>query len=320
MQNPFQFSQDNKRYHTYAYALRQRYGIRVARVPLDGGFTCPNRDGTKGVGGCTFCSGSGSGDQIEAGDLRAQYDRYREKLAGKWQNAKCMPYFQSFSGTYAPVEQLQALYEGALALPDAVGLVIATRGDCVTAENAALLGALARRTDVTVELGLQTASDETALRIGRAETRTEFMQGLHLLRAHGVPVWVHLMNGLPGEDRLSMLDSARFVAGLDVQGVKLHALHVLRGTPLADMWCAGQLSVLSMEDYVGVVCDQLEVLPPEFIIGRLTGDGAADALLAPDWSRRKRAVLAAIDKELVRRDSWQGKFALRGQACTSENG
>ncbi len=311
MQNPFPFSQDNKRYHTYAYALRQRYGTRVARVPLDGGFTCPNRDGTKGVGGCTFCSGSGSGDQIAAGDLRAQYDRYREKLAGKWQNTKCLPYFQSFSCTYAPVEHLRTLYERALALPDAVGLVVATRGDCVTAENAALLGALARRTDITVELGLQTASDETAARIGRAETRAEFVHGVRLLRAQGVPVWVHLMNGLPGEDTLSMLSSARFVAGLDVQGVKLHALHVLRGTPLAADWRAGKLSMLSLDDYVRVVCDQLEVLPPEVVIGRLTGDGAADALLAPDWSRSKRAVLAAIDKELVRRDSWQGKYCTR---------
>lgn len=309
MGNPFPFSDGNKRYHTYAYALRQRFGGRVARVPLDGGFTCPNRDGAKGTGGCAFCSGRGSGDQIAAlPSLRAQYDAGRAKLAAKWPGARYIPYFQAFSGTYAPAARLRALYAEALALPGAVGLAVATRADCVTEEAAALLGGIAARTHLTVELGLQTASDSTAQRMNRCETRQAFLEGLYRLHAHGVPAWVHLINGLPGETAEDMRDSARFIAGLPVQGVKIHLLHVLRGTPLAAAYAAGGFETMAREDYVSVVCDQLELLPPGMVIGRLTGDGPAGDLLAPLWSRRKREALNAIDQELARRDSWQGKF------------
>ncbi|MGE4548335.1 MAG: TIGR01212 family radical SAM protein [Intestinibacillus sp.] len=308
MESPFPFSDDNKRYHTYAYFLKRRYGGRVARVPLDGGFSCPNRDGTKGAGGCAFCSGRGSGDQIPAlPSLREQYAAGRAKLAEKWPDARYIPYLQAFSGTYAPIRRLCAVYEEALRLPGAVGLAVATRADCVTEDAAELLAEIAARTDLTVELGLQTASDETARRIGRCETRAEFLEGFARLRARKVPVWVHLINGLPGETPEDMRASAQFVAGLGVQGIKMHLLHVLRGTPLASAYLEGQLPVLLREDYVSVVCDQLELLPPSMVIGRLTGDGAAAELLAPLWSRRKREVLNAIDRELVRRDSWQGK-------------
>ena len=302
--NPFPFSDDNRRYHAYSYALKHRYGGRVARVPLDGGFTCPNRDGTKGAGGCAFCSGRGSGDQIPDGltGLAAQYAAGIETLK-KWPDARYIPYFQSFSGTYAPVSRLRTLYDGALALPGAVGLAVATRADCVTEEIADLLAEYAVRTDLTVELGLQTARDDTNAALNRCETFAEFSAGFARLKARGIPVWVHLINGLPGETRADMVDSARTVAALGADGVKLHALHVLRGTPLA----AHPPVFQTMEDYVQTVCDQLEVLPPRTVIGRLTGDGPADALLGPGWTRRKRAVLNAIDRELARRNSWQGR-------------
>lgn len=314
MKNPFPFADDNKRYHTYAYYLKRRYGGRVARVPLDGGFTCPNRDGTKGTGGCVFCSGRGSGDLIaQQGGLSAQYAAYcRDKLQ-KWEGARFIPYFQAFSGTYAPVQHLRALYEEALALPGAVGLAIATRGDCISEEVAALLAEIARKTDLTIELGLQTASDETAARIGRGETRAQFLAGLQRLQAHGIETWVHLINGLPGETAEDMRQSARFVASLGVQGVKIHLLHVLRGTALARDWAEGRLALPSREAYAETVCDQLELLPPELVIGRLTGDGAASELLAPLWSRRKREVLNAIDQELARRGSYQG-------SCSTKSG
>lgn len=308
MREGFVFSQDNKRYHTYAYALKQRYGGRVARIPLDAGFTCPNRDGTKGTGGCAFCSGRGSGDQIAAlPSLRAQYDAGCAKLAKKWRDARYIPYFQAFSGTYAPIERLRAVYAEACALPGAVGLAIATRADCISEEVADLLGAFAARTDLTVELGLQTAHAQTAARMNRCETPAEFLTGYRRLRARGIAVWVHLINGLPGDSLEDMRDSARFVAALRPQGVKIHLLHILRDTPLAAQWQAGAVPVMTREAYVSVVCDQLALLPPETVIGRLTGDGAAQDLLAPLWSRRKREALNAIDQLLVRRDSWQGK-------------
>lgn len=299
--NPFPYSSDNKRYHTYAYFLRQKYGGRVARVPLDAGFTCPNRDGTKGVGGCTFCSARGSGDQVAAGDLAAQYAAGIEKLS-KWQDARYIPYLQAFSNTYAPVERLRQVYDAALCLPNAVGLAIATRSDCIDEECADLLASYAAKTDLTVELGLQTIHDRTNAALNRAEGFTEFRQAVRLLRARGITVWAHLIDGLPGETREMMVQSARTLGQMDVQGVKIHLMHYLRGTALAPL----HPLAMTREDYVGVVCDQLEVLPASMVIGRLTGDGPAELLLAPLWSRRKREVLNAIDQELAHRGSFQG--------------
>lgn len=308
MENQFPFSEDNKRYHTYAYFLKHRYGGRVARIPLDGGFSCPNRDGTKGVGGCAFCSGRGSGDQIPAMPLlRVQYDAGCAKLAEKWPDARYIPYLQAFSGTYAPIDHLRFVYQEAMALPGAVGLAVATRADCITGAAADLLAEIAHQTDLTVELGLQTASDETARLVNRCETRSEFLEGFARLQARNISVWVHLINGLPGETPADMCASAQFVAGLGAQGIKIHLLHVLRGTLFASEYMEGRLPVLSREEYVAVVCDQLELLPPSVVVGRLTGDGAAAELLAPLWSRRKREVLNAIDRELARRNSFQGK-------------
>lgn len=300
--NPFLYSSDNKRYHTYAYALKRKYGGRVARVPLDAGFTCPNRDGTKGVGGCAFCSARGSGDQVAAGGLAAQYEAGIRKLS-KWPDARYIPYLQAFSNTYASVERLKAVYEEALRLPGVVGLAIATRADCIDAERADLLADYAAKTDLTVELGLQTIHDRTNAALNRGEGFAEFERAVKLLRARGIAVWAHLIDGLPGETREMMVQSARVLGQMDVQGVKIHLMHYLRGTALEPLHALA----MTREDYVAVVCDQLEVLPASMVIGRLTGDGPAELLLAPLWSRRKREVLNAIDQELVRRDSWQGK-------------
>lgn len=300
--NPFLYSSDNKRYHTYAYALKRKYGGRMARVPLDAGFTCPNRDGTKGVGGCAFCSARGSGDQVAAGGLAAQYEAGIRKLS-KWPDARYIPYLQAFSNTYASVERLKAVYEEALRLPGVVGLAIATRADCIDAERADLLADYAAKTDLTVELGLQTIHDRTNAALNRGEGFAEFERAVKLLRARGIAVWAHLIDGLPGETREMMVQSARVLGQMDVQGVKIHLMHYLRGTALEPLHALA----MTREDYVAVVCDQLEVLPASMVIGRLTGDGPAELLLAPLWSRRKREVLNAIDQELVRRDSWQGK-------------
>ncbi len=302
--NPFPYSADNKRYHTYSYHLKQKFGGRVARVPLDAGFTCPNRDGTKGTGGCAFCSARGSGDQIPPGGLAAQYAAGIKKLS-KWPDARYIPYLQAFSNTYAPVERLKAIYGEALSLPGAVGLAVATRADCIDEERAALLASYAAQTDLTVELGLQTIHDRTGAVLNRGEGFADFRRAVAWLRARGVTVWAHLIDGLPGETREMMVESARVLGKMDVQGVKIHLMHYLRGTALAPM----HHLALTREDYVRTVCDQLEALPAEMVVGRLTGDGPDGLLLAPLWSRRKREVLNAIDRELVRRDSWQGKTA-----------
>ena len=302
--NPFR--ETGKRFYPYFSYLKQRYGGRVAKIPLDGGFTCPNRDGTKGTGGCVYCSACGSGDFVAhpSRPLSEQFASYRGVLAGKWSPVGYIPYFQSFTGTYAPLARLRALYAEALALPDVVGLSIATRPDCLDDDVCAVLAEFAAQTDLTVELGVQTVWDETAARCNLCHTYADTEQAVRRLRGMNVQICVHLINGLPGETHAQMVQSARAVGQLGIDAVKLHLLHVLRGTPLAET----DYTCLTQEEYVSVVCDQLEVLPPTVVIQRLTGDGRGEDLIAPDWSRNKRRVLAAIDRELRRRDSWQGKF------------
>lgn len=301
--NPFR--ETGKRFYPYFSYLKQRYGGRVAKIPLDGGFTCPNRDGTKGTGGCVYCSACGSGDFVAhpSRPLSEQFASYRGVLAGKWSPVGYIPYFQSFTGTYAPPDRLRALYAEALALPDVVGLSIATRPDCLDDAVCAVLAEFADRTDLTVELGVQTVWDETAARCNLCHTYADAVQAVHRLRRMDIQICVHLIDGLPGETHEQMVHSARAVGRLGIDAVKLHLLHVLRGTPLAET----DYTCLTQEEYVSVVCDQLEVLPPTVVIQRLTGDGRGVDLIAPDWSRNKRRVLAAIDRELRRRDSWQGK-------------
>lgn len=305
--NPFPHSDSNRRFYTYDYFLRQKFGRKVCKIPLDGGFTCPNIDGSRGVGGCIYCSARGSGDFAASPELSVaeQYSRVRANLSRKWEGALCIPYFQAHTNTYAPLDRLKALYEEALAQPDAVGLAIATRADCITPEIADYLRALSKRTFLSVELGLQTVHDTTAATINRCHTYAEFLEGYRLLE--GVPVCIHLINGLPGETPEMMLETVREVAKLRPFAVKLHLLHVLKGTPLAGLYLSGNYRPMTLDDYVSVVCDQLELLPPDTVIARVTGDGAADDLLAPLWSLRKFVVMNEIDKELRRRNSWQGK-------------
>ena len=300
------FSGIGKRFYSYSHYLKQTYGGRVAKVPLDGGFTCPNRDGTKGTGGCIYCSAHGSGEFIACPSrpLAEQFDAYCRTLSQKWQPIGYIPYFQSFTGTYAPPERLLELYTEALALPQTVGLSIATRPDCLNDSVCAVLSEIAQKTDLTVELGVQTVWDETAARCNLCHCFADTADAVQRLRRYPLQICVHLINGLPGETREQMVQSARTVGELDIDSVKLHLLHVLRGTALADM----DYTCLSKDDYINIVCDQLEVLPSSVVIQRLTGDGRGEDLIAPDWSRRKREVLNGIDQELKRRDSWQGKF------------
>jgi hypothetical protein len=306
--NPFPYSDDNKRYQTYNYYLRKRFGKKVYKVPLNVDLGCPNRDGTKGVGGCKFCSAKMSGDF--AGDPRedilTQYEEIKGRMKSKWADGLCIPYFQAGSNTYADVETLRKMFYTALAFENAVGLSIATRADCLDEEKCELLGEIADRTYLTVELGLQTVHDETALRMNRCHTYEDFLRGYEMLRENGVNVCVHIINGLPFETREMMLETVRTVRRLDIHSIKLHLLHVLKGTALAEMYGRGEFEVMTQEDYVNLVCDQIELLPPEIVIQRVTGDGAKDDLIAPLWSLKKFCVMNDIDKELGRRNTWQG--------------
>lgn len=309
MGSPFKYSDDNKRYHTYSYYLKRRFGQKVLKISLDAGSTCPNRDGTKGMGGCAFCSAKRSGDF--AGDchepIEVQYKRGIEALKDKWAQGLCIPYFQAGSNTYGDIATLESLYRQALSLENAVGLSIATRADCIDEDTAKLLGEIGESTYLTVELGLQSVFDSTAEAMNRCHTYEDFLKGYELLRRHGVNVCVHIINGLPGETHDMMRQTAREVAKLDIHAVKIHLLHVLKGTRLAEMYEKGEFKAMERDEYIGVVCDQLELLPEDVVIERLTGDGDRNELIAPMWSRDKRRVLNGIDTELARRDSQQGK-------------
>ncbi len=312
--SPFPYSDTNKRYHTYDYYLKHRYGTKCARIPIDAGFSCPNR--AHGGHGCIYCSFRGAGDFCA--DVRLspaeQFAREYARLSAKWKSPlPAIPYFQAFSGTYAPLDVLQPLYREALCYRDSDGnavpipaIAIATRPDCLPDETVAFLAQLNTQTDVTVELGLQSAHDRTLSGIGRGHDFAAFLDGYRRLKQAGIAVCVHIIDGLPGENTDDMLETARILGTLRPDFVKIHMLHVLEGTALADMWHAGEVPLLSQEAYHSIAAEQLTLLPPETVICRLTGDGAAGALLAPQWTKNKRAVIAGIDKTLAAGNRVQG--------------
>lgn len=308
--NPFPYAADQKRYHTWNYHLRNHFGEKVFKIALDGGFDCPNRDGTVAYGGCTFCSAEGSGDYAgnRADDLNIQFTEIKKKMHEKWRNGKYMAYFQAFTNTHAPVSVLREKYEKALKQEGVVGLSIATRPDCLPDDVVEYLGELNERTYLWVELGLQTVHEETAQLINRAHDFQCYIEGVEKLRKHNIRICSHIINGLPLETKEMMVETAREVAKLDVQGIKIHLLHLLKGTPMVKQYEKGMLQFLSFDDYVNLVCDQLEILPPEMVVHRITGDGPIDLMIGPMWSVNKWEVLNAIDAELKRRNSWQGKF------------
>lgn len=286
------------------YFLRKRFGKKVCKIPLDGGFTCPNRDGTKGYGGCSFCSARGSGDFAATGSVTEQIKLGAEMMHRKWKDALIIPYFQSFTNTYAPLSELKAQFEEALSYPGVMGLCVATRADCITDDCAEYLHELSERTFLMLELGLQTANDSTARRINRCHSLADFIQGYRKVR--DLFVCIHMINGLPGESYGDMLETASAVAELKPAAVKIHLLHILRGTALEKEFWEGGFEAMTLNDYVNTVCDQLEILPADTVIERVTGDGAEASLIAPMWSKKKLVVQNEIDKELLRRGSYQG--------------
>jgi len=321
--NPYRYSDSNKRYFTYDHYMKKRFGGKIAKVTLDIGCTCPNLDGSRGHGGCIYCLG---GSRSAVGDtLFEQYTNGVQTASRKWKPVGFVPYFQSNTNTYGDIKKLMEYFRRAAEFEGTVMLDIATRADCLGDDVIESLVSLAERIPVTVELGLQTTNDETAALINRCHTYAEFVDGYTRLRQAAdkinerstdnsvveVPskrfmIGVHIINGLPGESYDDMLKTARDVASLKPDMVKIHLMHVLRGTLLGDMYERGEYTPMEREEYVRITVDQIECLPPETVLGRITGDGMPESLLAPMWSRRKTEVANEIDKELYRRGTYQG--------------
>lgn len=310
--NPYKNSYSNKRYYTYDYWLRQTFGGKCAKIPIDAGFTCPNIDGKCSVGGCIYCSQRGSGDFACEAEMPVteQFEITKKQLSGKWQTDKFIPYFQAHTNTYAPLEKIKEKIELVMALDGVVGLNIATRADCLEDDVVEYLCELAERTVLTVELGLQTVHDGTAMLINRGHTYADFLAGYEKLRraSDKINICIHLIFGLPGESVSDMLESVREVAKLRPDQIKFHLLHVLKDTRLGDMYLSGEYQPMDMESYVDTVARALLYLPENTVVGRLTGDGMQSQLLAPDWSRKKTVVINNIDKKMYAEDLWQGKF------------
>lgn len=309
--NPFEYSDSNKRYYTYDYYLKQTFGGKCAKIPIDGGFTCPNIDGKCGVGGCIYCSSRGSGDFAESAALSVseQFRITREKLSSKWSVERCIPYFQAHTNTYAPLEVLRPMFEEALAQDGVVGMNIATRADCLEDGTVTYLAELAERTTLTVELGLQSAHDSTAQLINRGHSYADFVDGYRKLRSASekINICVHIIFGLPDETDEMILETVRKVAELKPEQVKIHLLHVLASSRLGKIYLDGGYKPLERERYIDLVVRALELLPPKTVVARLTGDGMSEDLLAPEWSRKKVSVINDVDKLMFERNTWQGR-------------
>jgi hypothetical protein len=303
------FWNNTKRYFGLKHYWQNRFGCRVRKLPIDAGFTCPNRDGRVAAGGCHYCDGRGS-KLRQAGELPSVGEQIRRGKAfysGRGKAEKFIAYFQTFTNTYAPLERLRGLYDDALAEEDVIGLSIGTRPDCVPDATLALIRSYAERCDVWLEFGLQSIHDRTLKAINRGHDAAAFLDAVGRTGGGQVRICVHIIVGLPGESHDDMMETARTIAGLPIQGIKIHNLLALRGTTLGARYEKGELPIMNRETYVATVCDILEILPPEMVVQRLTADGYREIFLGPEWARNKLPVLNAIDRELETRDSWQGK-------------
>ncbi|MBQ7012861.1 MAG: TIGR01212 family radical SAM protein [Oscillospiraceae bacterium] len=304
--NPFPYALDNKRYHTLHYHNLQVFGGRVEKAVLNGGFTCPNIDGTKGTGGCAFCDG-GSGAFTHPAPLAEQLRLEMARIHKKRPEARAITYFQVHTNTYAPLPRLRELYEEALACPGICGLSVGTRPDCLPEDVLDYLAEIAARTYLTVELGVQTIHDRTAADFGRGYAYADFLGSYHRLQARGIRTCLHIINGLPGENHADMLETARVLGQLRPQAMKIQLLHILKGTRYAERFERGEIRPMTQDDYIRTVAEQLSYLPPETVVERVTGDGEKAKLLAPLWSMDKIRTLGGIDKCQREMDSWQGK-------------
>lgn len=300
---------NGKRYHSLNYFLRDKFGEKVFKISLDGGFSCPNRDGKISSGGCLFCSERGSGDFAGNREvsITKQFENIKEMMAQKWKNGKYIAYFQAYTNTYAPIEELRKKYEEALNQEDVVAIAIATRPDCLEEDVLDLLEEINKRVYLWIELGLQTCNDETAKIINRGYKLEVFESAMKKLRERNIDVVVHDILGLPGETKEDMLKTIDYIAHSGAKGIKLHLLHLMKHTPMVKLYETGKLEFLSQEDYIELITKGITLLPKDIVVHRLTGDAPRNLLIGPMWSLKKWEVLNSIDKSLEDNDLWQGR-------------
>ena len=306
--NNFKYTNSNKRYHTLDYYYKNRFHEKVFKVSLNAGFSCPNIDGKVGYGGCIYCSKTGSGEFAgnKEDSLEKQFLEIKNMMLKKWPKAKYIGYFQARTNTYAPVNELKKMYEKILNQENVIGLNIATRPDAISDECLDYLEELNKKTYLTIELGLQTTKEETTKLINRCHSLQCFEDMIKKLRERNIDVVVHIINGLPYETKKDMLNTVKYLNKLDIQGIKIHMLSITKDTPIEKMYQEEKFKLLSKEEYIDIVVDQLELLREEIVIHRITGDPKLDELIEPTWLTKKFCVLNDIDKEMVRRDTYQG--------------
>ncbi len=306
--NPFPYTYDNKRYHTYNYFTQEHYGQKVFKVCIDAGFTCPNRDGTVTTGGCVFCSERGSGDIIlQTEDIEKQIEHGFALMRKKWPNAKAIAYFQSYTNTHASLDELKRLYTPFFFDDRFVSIDIATRSDCLDARKIEWFKEMSQYKEVTFEIGLQSVHHQTATWMNRGHGLQSVTNVINLLKSQDLSVCIHIINGFPNETVEMLLETAQYCADMNPDMIKIHMLHILKNTPLGDQYEKQPFSLLTRDEYVELIVRQLELLPPEMVVARLTGDGIADDLLTPDWTQKKTIVLNEIDKLMKLEDTFQGK-------------
>lgn len=298
----------NKRYNTIDRFYKYKYGKKVAKISLNANFSCPNKDGTKGYGGCSYCSLSGSGDFAgdKNKDLLTQFADIKAIMNQKWPDTLYMPYLQANSNTYGSLEKLKKTYEPLTKIKDIIGISIATRSDCFNEEIYAYLNELNQRVPLQIELGLQTIHQKTAERINRGSTLEEFVSCVNRLHKLNIEIVVHIINGLPDESKEMMLQTIDFLNELPIQGIKIHSLLIIKNTRLAKEYETNPFKLLTRDEYVDIVCCQIERLRDDIIIHRLAADSGIDDLIEPLWTRKKLVVMNEIDKELRKRDTYQG--------------
>ncbi len=308
MINRFKYTNNNKRYYTLDYFYKQKFNKKVTKISLNGNFSCPNIDKTKKTGGCIYCSKSGSGDFAgdKNKDVVTQFYEQKEKLKNKWPDTLYIGYFQANTNTYAEIDVLKQKYEPILKLDNVVGLSIATRPDAITDECYDYLEELNKRTFLTVELGLQSIHEKTIKLINRGHTLKCFTECVENLRRRNINVVVHIIFGLPYETKVMMLDTIKYLNKLDIQGIKIHMLHIIKDTNLEKMYRVKPFPILTKDEYVDIVCDSIEILRDDIVINRITGDPVKEDLIEPAWLLKKFDVLNSIDKELEKRNTYQG--------------
>lgn len=307
----------DKAYNSLNYFLRDKFGEKVFKISLDAGFTCPNRVGEAGYGGCIFCSARGSGDFAGTKEnLVEQFYEVKRTMNKKWSTGKYIGYFQAYTNTYAPASELREKYYSILELEDVVGLAIATRPDCLPKDVLDVLDEISKKTYLWVELGLQTIHEDTAELINRGYRLDTYINAIRELKKRDIDVVTHAILGLPGEDREDMLQTVDFIANTGTQGIKLHLLHLMKDTRMVRLYEEGELSFLSQNEYVNLIVDSIERLPGDMVVHRLTGDSPRSTLIEPMWSLKKWEVLNAIDDCFKNRDTWQGKRYVKNAVIT----